>query len=184
MRNKAGKKSSGQRIGGQYEGPEKTYTGQKRIETTQIEPSQPKKRQQPLQQQKMLHQEPALPTQLGVVCVSDDGPSKQETELTQQVQQLQLLPPLHPQQPAKSPSGDVGTPGFRSGQTNPYRKQAEHRQGLVHGNTSQKTMSTGAVTGSPQTLRLPTRKDRNKCGTNGKPIIVETNHFALDLSRV
>jgi hypothetical protein len=55
MGKKAGKKFSGQRTGCQYEEPEKIYTGQKKSETTQLEPPQPKK-QQPLQQQKMLHQ--------------------------------------------------------------------------------------------------------------------------------
>jgi hypothetical protein len=138
MEKKEGMKSWRRPTRGQCDGPEKTGTGEKGSETTQIEPSQPKQQQQQallsteggarLKQQKMLHQEPALPTQLGAVCESVAGPSEQKTKRTKQVQQQQLLPPLHPQQPAKSLSGDAGTPGFCSGQRRPYRNQAKHGQ--------------------------------------------------------
>ncbi|PNF21081.1 Protein argonaute-2 [Cryptotermes secundus] len=73
----------------------------------------------------------------------------------------------------------------------------KHSQGLEHGSTLQGALSAGAAqrtvgdtSGAEttkqliQTLQLPVRKDWNKCGTMGKSIIVETNHFALDLSRV
>jgi hypothetical protein len=41
-----------------------------------------------------------------------------------------------------------------------------------------------AVTQGIQTFRIPSRNDRYKCGTKGRPIIVETNHLALDLTKV
>ncbi|XP_021934924.1 protein argonaute-2-like isoform X2 [Zootermopsis nevadensis] len=46
------------------------------------------------------------------------------------------------------------------------------------------TSRVGAITKSFQSLQIPARRDRNKCGTRGRPIIVETNHFALDLARL
>lgn len=46
------------------------------------------------------------------------------------------------------------------------------------------TSSVAAITQSIQTFRIPTRKDRHRCGTKGRPIIVETNHLALDLTKI
>jgi hypothetical protein len=46
------------------------------------------------------------------------------------------------------------------------------------------TSGVAAITQSISSLRIPSRKDQNKCGTKGRPIIVETNHLALDLTRV
>lgn len=46
------------------------------------------------------------------------------------------------------------------------------------------TSSVAAISKSLKTLQIPSRKDQRKCGTRGKPIIVETNHLALDLTKL
>ena len=40
------------------------------------------------------------------------------------------------------------------------------------------------ITKGIQALRIPTRKVRERCGTKGRPIIVETNHLSLNLSGI
>jgi hypothetical protein len=44
--------------------------------------------------------------------------------------------------------------------------------------------SVATITQSLKTLKIPSRRNQNKCGTKGRPIIVETNHLALDLTRL
>jgi hypothetical protein len=46
------------------------------------------------------------------------------------------------------------------------------------------TSEVAAITSGIQTVRIPTRRDQDKCGTKGSPIIVETNRVALDLTKV
>ncbi|KAJ9582418.1 hypothetical protein L9F63_003271, partial [Diploptera punctata] len=41
-----------------------------------------------------------------------------------------------------------------------------------------------AITKGVESLKIPTRKFRDKCGTKGRRITVETNHVSLDLSRI
>jgi hypothetical protein len=87
-----------------------------------MEPSQPKQQEallstegsarssQPLQLQKMLHQEPAIPTQLEA-AVSDANKTGAATATT-----TTSTPAA-----TKSPNGNIDTLGLGSGQTRPYR---------------------------------------------------------------
>jgi eukaryotic translation initiation factor 2C len=77
------------------------------------------------------------------------------------------------------PSQKVAAPQPGVGKT-PRREVSKE---AVHRTVGDKS-DIAATTQSLQTFRIPTRKDQQKCGTKGRRIIVESNHLALDLTRI
>jgi eukaryotic translation initiation factor 2C len=59
--------------------------------------------------------------------------------------------------------------------------QSNTSPGIVSTEPIEQTLGDKSVVAMTQ--QIPRRQDRNKCGTRGKPIIVETNYFALNLTR-
>ncbi|PNF14863.1 hypothetical protein B7P43_G05156, partial [Cryptotermes secundus] len=107
-------------------------------------------------------------------------PPSQTSDIQAQSRRPPVAPsPGFPGMKGPLPSQQVTAPQPGMGRTPPR----EVSKGAVQRTVGDKS-DIAALTQSLQTFRIPTRKDQQKCGTKGKPIIVETNHLALDLRRI